>query len=270
MIAAFARAARVLDGADGCLDQARQAARFIRERLWHSPERTLLRRFRQGTAGVEAYAEDYAYLIFGLLEIFQADGDPAWLEWAIELQGRQDELFADPDGGWFSTTGLDRSVLLRLKEDYDGAEPAAGSVSVLNLLTLSHLAGSAADAPRWAERIERTLGSLASHMARAGRATPMMLAALSTFHAGSQQLAILGRSDSADTARLHEVVRLMYRPFAVVVPVDTRIRERVAGVLPWIAGMRSIDGRATAYLCRDFACDAPTTDPDTLRRLLSA
>ena len=100
----------------------------------------------RGDAGVEGYAEDYAYLIFGLLELFQADGDPGWLEWALTLQRRQDELFWDPvDGGWFSTTGRDPSVLLRLKEDYDGAEPAASSVAVLNLLTLSHLTGGPRD-----------------------------------------------------------------------------------------------------------------------------
>jgi uncharacterized protein YyaL (SSP411 family) len=130
MIAAFARAARTLDGAEGYLQDAQRAARFAREQLWQPSSRTLLRRYREGSAGVEAYAEDYAYLVWGLLELFQADGDADWLEWAVTLQARQNELFWDPiDGGWFSTTGKDASVLLRLKEDYDGAEPAASSVS---------------------------------------------------------------------------------------------------------------------------------------------
>ena len=75
-------------------------------RLWNGSSGTLLRRYRRGDAGVDGYAEDYAYLIFGLLELFQADGDPGWLEWALTLQRRQDDLFWDPvDGGWFSTTG---------------------------------------------------------------------------------------------------------------------------------------------------------------------
>ena len=130
---------------------------FVRDHLWNAADGTLLRRYRQGEAGVEAYAEDYAYLIFGLLELFQADGDPAWLDWALTLQRRLDELFWDPaDGGWFSTTGEDPSVLLRLKEEYDGAEPAASSVAVLNLLTLSHLTGD----PGMADKIERTFGVL--------------------------------------------------------------------------------------------------------------
>ena len=89
------------------------------------------------TPGSTGYAEDYACLIFGLLELFQADGDPSWLEWALALQARLDEMFWDPiGGGWYSTTGNDPSVLLRLKEEYDGAEPAASSVAVLNLLTM--------------------------------------------------------------------------------------------------------------------------------------
>ena len=155
MIAAFARMARVLRGArrrrrgrGAAVSATRRsrAASFVRERHVERRRRgTLLRRYRDGHAEIDGYAEDYAYLIFGLLELFQADRDPTWLEWAIALQRRQDELFWDEaDGGWFSTTGRDPSVLLRMKEDYDGAEPTASSVSVLNLLVLSHLVDDAA------------------------------------------------------------------------------------------------------------------------------
>ena len=110
--------------------------------MWDPAKRRLLRRYRAGDAAIEAYAEDYAYLVFGLLELFQATGDPDWLSWARQLQARQDELFWDAEGGgWFSTTGADPSVLLRMKEDYDGAEPSPTSVAALNLLTLAHLTG---------------------------------------------------------------------------------------------------------------------------------
>jgi hypothetical protein len=97
------------------------------------------------------------------------------------------------DGGWFSTTGRDASVLLRLKEDYDGAEPAASSISVLNLLTLSHLTAD----PAMAQKIERTLAAFAGRAAQMGRAVPMMLSALSTYHAGMPQLVLVG--DAAPT-----------------------------------------------------------------------
>ena len=275
MIAAFARAGRVLDGGPSYVEDARRAARFIRAQLWRPETETLLRRYRLGEAGVNAYAEDYAYLIFGLLELFQADGDPAWLEWALTLQRCLDDRFWDPaEGGWFSTTGHDASVLLRLKEDYDGAEPAASSVAVLNLLTLSHLVGDgppdapggvgAPHAPPLPEKIERTLGMFAARVSSDARTVPMLLAALSTYHAGTSQIALVGDADDAGTAELMAVVRRRYLPAAVVIPVKRVYKEALARLLPWTAALRMREGKATAYLCRDFACQAPTTSPKEL------
>ena len=171
MIAAFARAARVLAGrAVGRSLPDRRAARggLRQATLWRPQTSRLLRRYRDGDAAIDGYAEDYAYLILGLLELFQADGDPEWLDWAVELQRKQDELFwDDADGGWFSTTGEDPTVLLRLKEDYDGAEPAPSSVSVLNLIALNHLGADVT-----LERAERTLGALRRTHGRRGARHP--------------------------------------------------------------------------------------------------
>jgi uncharacterized protein YyaL (SSP411 family) len=265
MIAAFARASRVLDRRDD-LTAAQRAASFLRERLWRSRDGILLRRYRGGEAAIEGYAEDHAYLIFGLLELFQADGDPGWLEWALTLQRRQDELFWDPvEGGWFSTTGRDPSVLLRLKEDYDGAEPAASSVATLNLLTLSHLTSDSA----MSDRIERTMGMLATRLSEHGRAVPMMLAALSTYHAGVPQIVIVGSPDAPDARAMREVVRAQYLPTAVTLMLSPAVATGLVGVMPWLESMRMRDGRATAYVCRDFACQTPATDPHELRDQLT-
>jgi uncharacterized protein YyaL (SSP411 family) len=262
MIAAFARAARVM-GDDSYLAAARRAALFIWKHLWNPETQTLLRRYRRGDAAVEGYAEDYAYLIFGLLELFQADGDAIWLEWALTLQRRQDELFIDAgNGGWFSTTGRDASVLLRLKEDYDGAEPAASSVSVLNLLTLSHLTSDA----MFEQAIERTLGMFAPRIAQSGRTVPMMMAALSTYHAGVSQIVIAGDPASPETLALKDVVRSRYLPFAVVVPLASRGADPnpVEKLLPWTAAMAMRAAHASAYVCRDFTCLAPATSAQEL------
>jgi uncharacterized protein len=265
MIAAFARVARVMQlfGDEGrhagqeYLEAARRAASFLRERMWSPSSRTLLRRYRDGHAEIEAYAEDYAYLIFGLVELFQADPDPRWLTWSIDLQRRQDELFwDDQNGGWFSTTGTDPSVLVRMKEDYDGAEPTASSVSVTNLLFLAHLVEDAA----WMERIERTLRLFAARLEQIGRAVPMMAAALSTYHAGLQQVVIVGQEGRSE---LERAVGARYRPFTTTLALDDN-QEALASIAPWIAAMRPVDSRATAFVCQNFVCERPVTSPEAL------
>jgi uncharacterized protein len=266
MIAAFARAARVLPDSERYLAAAQRAASFIRQRMWDGS--VLMRRYRKNDAAIQGYAEDYAFLIFGLLELFQADGDPGWLEWAIALQRRQDALFWDPvEGGWFSTTGTDPSVLLRLKEDYDGAEPSATSVSALNLVTLAHLIGdpsTSLGAGDMSGRVAQAFISFGERLTAMGRAVPMMLAALSTYHAGMPQIVIAGPADRDDTRALLDIVRSKFMPGAITVRLDPARQEALAGVLPWTASMGMRDGHATAYVCRDFACQAPVTEPAAL------
>jgi uncharacterized protein len=268
-IAALARAARVLPErphARTWLEGAREAARFIKDRLWRPADRTLLRRYRDGDASIDGYAEDYAFLIWGLLELFQADGDAAWLAWARELQAEQDARFwDDEEAGWFSTTGRDPYILLRLKEDYDGAEPSASSVSVLNLVALAHLVDDD-DARRKAERTLARFGALAG---RAARVIPMMLAGLSAWHAGGSQIVIVGDDESARPL-LAEAAR-HYRPFTVQVPVQPGpAQAALAAALPFVAAMTPHDAGATAFVCRDFACQEPVTTPAALAAQLQS
>jgi len=269
MIGACARLARAQRGiavdaaiaAEPFLQAARRAAGFIRERMWNAGSRTLLRRYRDGHAEIEAYAEDYAYLIFGLLELFQASAEPMWLEWAIALQHRQDELFWDEQaGGWFSTTGRDPSVLVRMKEDYDGAEPTASAVSVMNLLVLSHLVEDS----QWPDRIERTLRLFGKRLEQIGRAVPMMAAALSTQIAGVQQIVIAEPASAAADDALARAVARQYLPFATILFVDDDRRTALGGSLPFVAGMKPVDGRTAAYVCQNFTCRQPVTTADAL------
>jgi uncharacterized protein YyaL (SSP411 family) len=264
MMAALARAARVLRRPDW-LDAATAAASFLRAHLWNDATRTLLRRHRAGQSAIPGFVDDYANLVWGLLELFQAGGDPQWLAWAIALQRRQDELFGDTiAGGWFSTTGDDPSVLFRSKDDYDGAEPAATSVGAWNVLVLAHLTGDA----DWQARTEDAFVSCARRIESGGRAMPLLLCALSAWHAGVQQCAIVGADDDAGTETLWRTASAHYLPFAVFLPIDPALQAALAEVLPSAAAFRQIDSRPTAYWCRNFACDAPTTDADALDRLL--
>jgi uncharacterized protein YyaL (SSP411 family) len=267
MIAAFARAARVLPEeapAARYRAAARRAAAFLRDNMWRPAEGRLLRRYRDGEAAIEGYAEDYAYLIFGLLELFQADGDPAWLEWAVALQQRQDSLFWDePQGGWFSTTGRDPSILLRMKEDYDGAEPAPSSIAVLNLITMNSLGVCGA------AKAERTLARYGTQIGNAARVLPMMLAGLSAWHADHAQIVIVGSPGDDGARALQREVAKQYRPFAVVMSLAPGARQRAVGEqIPFVGAMTAKDGRATAYVCRNFTCREPVTTPEALAAAL--
>jgi len=272
MIAAFARAARVAplddEAATTSLDTAVRAAQFLRSRLWDPERGRLRRRFRDGRSEIDGYCEDYAFVVWGLLELFQAGGDPTWLDWARQLQATQNALFGDDEaGGWFSTTGDDPTVLLRLKEDYDGAEPSSGSVAVGNLLTLGHLSGGdeAADhGARAARAIRRVVTS-----PQAARVVPLMAAAASTFLSGAPQVVIVGARAAAATMALQRVLVQHYLPGALTLIVEPGVHQNaLASRLPWLGAMAAVDGEPTAYLCRDFACQAPVTDPDAFRAQL--
>ena len=266
MIAAFARGARVFEFAGGAtsplLTAAQSAARFVRGALWDKDRQRLLRRYRRGQAAIDGYSEDYAYTIWGLLELFQADFDPDWLDWAKTLQAKQNELFWDADaGGWFATTGEDLSVLLRLREDYDGAEPSASAVSVLNLLTFSQLTGDEV----WVNQIEKTLGRLNDNNGSLARIMPMMMAGLSVYHQHRPQVVIVGHRDDASTREMLAALASCYTPATVVLLVEPGDHQsRMAELLPFVGNMKMLDGLATAYVCKDFSCDAPTTNTAVL------
>jgi uncharacterized protein YyaL (SSP411 family) len=144
-------------------------------------------------------------------------------------------------------------VLLRMKEDYDGAEPTASSISVLNLIVLSHLVQD----PGWSDRVERTFKLFGSRLEQMGRAVPMMAAALSRFVAGTRQIVVVDGADG--DGELECAVRRRYLPFAIALHVDDRSRGRLAASLPFVAAMSSIDGKAAAYVCEDFTCRQPVT-----------
>ena len=269
MIAAFARAARVLADSPRrgeWLETARRAAAFVMAHLWRADGKRLLRRYRDGEAAVDAFCEDYAFLAWGLLELFQASGEGRWLDHAVELtEAQTPRFFDDRDGGWFSTTGDDPSVLLRLKEDYDGAEPGAASVTVHNLLVLAELTGDRAHT----DRASRTLERYGTQIGHVVRVMPFMVSNIAFWHAPKCQIVVAGPRQSAATVALERAVARRYLPFAVSVARDpSSPDQQLAARLPWLAAMQPKDGPASAYVCRDFTCQAPVADPVALDRQL--
>ena len=172
MISAFARAAQAL-GDSRYLDAAARAARFVRGEL--DAGATLRRSYRDGVGKVAGFADDHAFLIQGCLDLHEAGGGMEWLAYAAELQARQEALFADPDnGGYFSARADDPWILLRMKEDYDGAEPSPNSISALNLLRLARMTGDES----LRRRAEKTVAAFQTQLDRMPQAMPQMLVAV--------------------------------------------------------------------------------------------
>jgi len=265
MIAAAARAASVLDsGAD--LDAALRAAGFLQRQLWDAEKRLLLRRYRDGEAAVQGFNADYAFLVQGLLDLYEASFELRWLDWAEQLVERQIELFGDPDGGgFFEDSGNDARLLLRAKESYDGAEPASNSVSALNLLRL----GEMLDSGRYRDLAQRTLAAFAPQLERAGAALPAMLLALD-FHATSpRQIILAGRAGAADTAALLETVQARFLPNKVLLFADGGpAQARLSRSVPLLGSIGMQSGKATAYVCQDYTCKLPVTTTTDLAKLL--
>jgi len=265
MISAFARGAQVLGDAD-YLEAAQRAATFIRDQLYDASRKVVFRNYREGRSAVEGFADDYAFAIQGLLDLYEASFDTGWLRLAIELQETQDGLFFDEArGGYFSGTGNDASILLRLKEDNDSAEPAASSVAALNLLRLAQIRNDGAAY----ERAEKTIDAFASQIGHFASALPQMLVALDLSLSKPRQIVVAGPSDSAETRAIVAEVHRHFVPNKVLLLADGGEGQRyLEEKLEALRGMKSVNGKPAAYVCENFSCKAPVTEPAALGDIL--
>jgi len=255
MISAFAKAAGAL-GEARYLEAAGRAADFILRRMYDAQNGALLRRFREDEAAIPAFLDDYAFFVQALLDLYEADFDVARIDLAVRLTARQRELFEDTaEGGFFSTAAGERDLVMRMKDDYDGAEPSGNSVAALNLLRLSWIT----DRADFRDSAEKTFRAFAAQMADNGAAVPEMLAAYQYSRADIQQIVLAPASGA-----FVEAIRRRFLPHSVVLAADNAL----ARYLPVIGGMREVDGKPTAYVCRNYACQLPTTEAGRLAELL--
>jgi len=216
MISALARGAQVLHERR-YLESATRAARFIRTQLWEDSKRILFRSYRQGRSQVEGFADDYSFVIQGLLDLYEASFDIEWLKFAIELQGTEDRLFLDQkNGGYFSTSGDDKTVFLRLKDDNDGAEPAASSVAALNLARLAQIRNDA----EWRQLAEKTINAFHATLSSFPSAMPQMLVALDYNLSKPRQIVIAGKNEAPETQALLAEVRRHFLANTIVLLAD--------------------------------------------------
>jgi hypothetical protein len=264
MISAFAAGARVL-GEPRYLQAAQRAAQFIRETMYQPGEDILLRRYRDGEAAIPGFLDDYAFFASALLDLYEADFHAAHLELAVKLARRMIELFEDPvEGAFFSTSAGGSDLVLRIKDDYDGAEPSGNSMAVMVLLRLAAVTGIR----EFDDSALRALRAFAGRMKSQAVTIPQMLAAYMFSEKKPKQIVLAGERSSPGMEEMLAEIRRRFLPDAVVLFLDEAGRELLSQWSPAVGQMRALDGRATAYVCKDFACQLPVTGVEELAKLL--
>ena len=262
-VAAFAVAARTLDRPDYAA-AAGQAAEFVLTEM-RTDAGDLLHRWRDGQAGIPGLLDDYAFVVWGLIELYQTTFDEAHLAAALDLHDRMREHFERPEGGYFVSPEDAPDLLVRQQNLDDGALPAGNSVAALNGLRLGRITGRT----ELEEAGHRALRAPEVVREHPSGFTHLMTAA--AFALGpSQEVVIAGDRAAPDTDALVEAVRQVYAPFAVtVLRAPGSGPAPVTELVPFAAEQTALDGRATAYVCQDRACQAPTTEPDAARESLA-
>jgi len=249
MISAFAKGAQAL-GEERYADAARAAAKFMRDRLWDDRRGIMLRRFRDGESAIDGFLDDYAFSILAFLDLYETCFEAADFQFAVRLGERALELFEDREnGGFYSTAEGAEHLVLRLKDDYDGAEPSGNSMMAIALLRLARMT----DREDFRRAAARTLEAFSSRMSSGGAGVPQMLVALALTLGEPMEIVLAGPLDSSHLA----AIRRRFLPNAVVAR---------AGEAP--VAMAAVNGKPTVYVCSNFACSLPVTEVDQLDELL--
>lgn len=261
MIAAMAKGAQVL-GNNLYLEAAEKATNFLLNNLRRHDGR-LLARYREGDAAYLGYLDDYAFLIWGLLELYTANGKPEHLKTALQLQDQQDTLFGDEEGGGYYLTGSDAEELLfRPKESYDGAIPSGNSITALNLFRLARLTGD----DRWERKAEQQLLHFRSVLEEHPSGYTAFLQALQFALHPSQELVLAGSLDTAELPEMRQLFFSTYRPYASVLYQEGSLTE----IVPWVQDYPITSNHTTAYLCQNFTCQRPVHQIEEFKALLQA
>jgi hypothetical protein len=265
MISAFAKGGAVLDD-PRYADAARRAAEFLIDRMYQPESGILLRRYREGDAAIPGFLDDYALFAQALLDLYETQFDRRHLDLALRLTEKQRELFEDTaQGAFFSSQDGDSELVLRVKEDYDGAEPSGNSVALGNLLRLAQ----STDREDLRASAERLLAAFAARLTAAPVALPQMLAACEFRLGQPRQIILVGDRDAADTKALLRALHARFVPHRIVLLVDSpEARAALSAAIPAIAAMDKVDGHASAYVCRDYTCQLPVNTAERLDELI--
>jgi len=265
MIAALAKGAQAFDEPEYA-EAACRAADFILGDM-RKPDGRLLHRYRDGQAGVEANLDDYAFLVWGLIELYEAIFDARHLEVALELTSDMVRHFWDEDGGGLYLTPDDgESLFVRKKEIYDGAIPSGNSVAMLNLLRLGRMTATSA----LEEKAARIGSAFSGSVKQSPSAHTQLMVALDFGIGPCYEVVIAGKAQAEDTKAMVKALRTRFLPNKVVLlNPDERESPEIAKLAEFTKNQSSIEGKATAYVCLNYNCKLPTTDIGKMLELLN-
>ncbi|PPD68074.1 hypothetical protein GOBAR_DD35044 [Gossypium barbadense] len=292
-ISSFAKASKILKGEPqgtnfnfpvvGCdpkeyMEVAEKAANFIRRHLYNEQTRRLQHSFRNGPSNAPGFLDDYAFLISGLLDLYEFGGSTDCSNFFILLPNSmvQDELFLDREGGaYFNTPGEDPSVLLRVKEDHDGAEPSGNSVSAINLVRLvSMVSGSKSD--HYRQNGEHLLAVFESRLKEMAMAVPLMCCAADMLSIPSRkQVVLVGHKPSEEFENMLAAAHASYDPNKTVIHIDPtntaemEFWETNNNKVALLARNNFAADKVVALVCQSFSCRPPVSSPESLQHMLS-
>ncbi len=270
MLRSFAEAGAALGRAD-YLDAAVKNAGFLTTVM--CPQGRLLRTYRNGEAKLLGYLEDYSCVADGLIALYEATLDLRWLENGVAMADSMIELFWDEATGGFYDTGSDHEALvIRPRDVFDNAQPCGGSVASDILLKLAVFTGN----DDYAAKAAVPLRSLHEHMARSPGGTGHWLSALDFYISAVKEVAVVGPSANAVTSELLDTVRRQFLPNKVLMGYDPSSLDSTGraglnlGDYPLLEGRGMVNGQPTAYVCQNYVCQLPVTEPGPLLAQLKA
>jgi uncharacterized protein len=261
MISAYSRAHSATGNAD-YLKTARNAADFILNNMW--TEKTLYHRHIGNQRAIPGFLDDYASLAQGLLDLYEADYDVKWLQNVIKLARMMVKKFHDPKSGGFYNTSDREELLFRQKDASDSATPSGNSVAFHVLTRLGKLTGNV----EFSRLAETTSQAFSRNIEQYPTGFCYMLSGICTILIGPAELVAISKKNVTDTHHNLNSLRRLFLPNLSVLAISPENTERIAALAPFTKGLTPLKGKLTYYLCRDFACAAPTTSLEQIIRSL--
>jgi uncharacterized protein YyaL (SSP411 family) len=259
MIASFAKAAGAFDNVEYA-NIAERAFTFISDSMRGS-EGQLLHLNYTNNAEVPAFLDDYSFLLWGIMELFQATFRPQYLTGAISLAEEMEGLFWDDDGGFFFSPRGSGPLPIRHKFAVDSAVPSGNAVAAMNLLRIGRLTAE----PGFEEKVAQIGKAFAGSMANYPAAHVHLVSVFNMALNSSAEVIVTGDPAKEDTLEMLSALRKAYCPNMVAVFIPSTIRNKeIENLIPYARDIRTFEGRATAYVCKDFICRAPTTTPEEM------